>query len=156
MAHGTTRGSVTGVYSDRVSDLINKAKRISIAFRFFGQWRPWHTPDKLKDKDMLLVPGMHNPAWSRNEPNIIYSEAILAGPNKTGGTTGDLIAMKLQIDFLAVEERAWRMRHMSLIRGACLSHGRMDGHGTPPQCVFKRAEKTISKYIEAGSTMQAP
>ena len=156
MAHGEPRGQVTGVYSNRVSDLIDKAKRISQAFRYFGQLRPWHTPPELKDKDLLLVPGMHNPSWARNEPNIIYSESVLAGPNKTGGTTADLIAMKLQIDFLAEEERAWRVRHMSLVRAACVAHGRLDGHSKPPQCVFKRAEKVIQDYINAGKKMTAP
>lgn len=156
MSHGTTRGTVTGVYSGRVSDLIDKAQRISQAFRDFGQFRPWHTPPELAGKDLLLVPGMHNPSWARDEPNIVYSESVMASPNKGGGTVGDLIAMKLQIDFCAVEERAWRLRHMSLIRGACVAHGRMDGHSKPPQCVFKRAEKTVQDYINAGKAMDPP
>lgn len=158
MAHGTPKGNVSGVYSKRVDDLTNKADRISKAFRTFDQLRPWHTPDELKDKDLLLVPGLHNPSWSRDEPNITYSENVLAGPNKSGGTTADLIAMKLQIDFLAEEERAWRTRHMSLIRAACLAHGRLDGHSKPEEArgVFTRARKAIKDYIAAGAAMTAP
>lgn len=158
MAHGTPKGTVTGVYSNRVDDLIDKAKKISLAFRRFDQLRPWHTPDPLKDKDLLLVPGLHNPPWSRDEPNIVYCESVLAGPNKSGGTAADLIAMKLQIDFLAEEERAWRTRHMSLIRAACLAHGRLDGHSKKDEerGVFGRARKAIKDYIAAGSAMTAP
>lgn len=158
MAHGVPKGNVSGVYSNRVDDLKDKAERISRAFRRFEEFRPWHTPDSLKDKDLLLVPGMHNPAWARNEPNITYCESVLAGPNSSGGTTADLIAMKLQIDFLAEEERAWRVRHMSLIRGACLAHGRLDGHSKPEEArgVFTRARKAIKDYIAAGGAMTAP
>jgi hypothetical protein len=155
MAHGKSKGSVTGVYTKRVEDLMKKAERMSQAFRYINDFRPWHTPEELLDKDMLLVPGMHNPAWSRNEPNTIYCENVMGGANSDGGNAGDTIAMKLQIDFLAVEERAWRMRHMSLIRGACLAHGRMHGHSNAPQGVFKRAERVVKDYIKAGKAMEA-
>lgn len=154
MAHGTTRGKVTSVYAKRVRDLSDKSKVISRAFRYQDNFREWHTPRELKGKDMLLVPGMHNPPWARNEPNKLYSNSILAGPNSAGGCTGDIISVKLQIDFLAEEERAWRMRHMSLIRGACLSHGRLNGHGNQ-KGVFLRAKKAMQDWIDAGKAMQA-
>lgn len=158
MAHGTPKGKVTGVYAKRVSDLTDKAKVISRAFRYQDNFREWHTPRELKEQDLLLVPGLHNPSWSRNEPNVLYSETLLAGPNKVGGTTADIVAVKLQIDFLAEEERAWRTRHMSLIRAACLAHGRLDGHSQPEQGrgVFTRAKKAIRDYIAAGAAMTAP
>lgn len=155
MAHGTSKGVVTDVYKKRVKDLIDKAKRMSTAFRYINEFRPWHTPEELLDKDMLLVPGMHNPAWARNEPNTVYCEQVLGGPNSDGGTAGDTIAMKLQTDTLAVEERAWRMRHMSLIRGACLAHGRLDGHSSDQQGIFKRAERAIADYIKSGKASAA-
>lgn len=158
MAHGTSKGKVSAVYAKRVNDLTDKAKVISRAFRYQDNFREWHTPRELKEQDLLLVPGLHNPSWSRDEPNINYCEGLLAGPNKAGGTGADLIATKLQIDFLAEEERAWRTRHMSLIRAACLAHGRLDGHSKSEneRGVFTRARKAIRDYIAAGAAMTAP
>lgn len=153
MAHGSSKGKVTAVYQKRVRDLVDKAKVISRAFRYQDNFREWHTPRDLDGNDLLLVPGMHNPAWARNEPNILYSQTIHSGPNTASGTAADIIATKLQIDFLATEERAWRLRHMSLIRGACLAHGRLNGHSNSPQGVFERAKKSIRDYIQLGKKM---
>lgn len=155
MAHGTSKGKVTSVYQKRIRDLTDKANNMSRTFRYQDGYRDWHTPRELKDNDLLLVPGMHNPAWARDEPNILYSETILNAPNAGSGNTADLTAVKLQIDFLSVEERAWRMRHMSLIRGACLAHGRLNGHSEAQQGVFGRAKKAIQDYISAGKKMEA-
>jgi hypothetical protein len=156
MAHGEVKGKVTSVYRKRVRDLVDKAKVISRAFRYQDNFREWHTPRDLEGKDMLLVPGMHNPPWARNEPNILYSQTILNTPNIGSGTTGDIISVKLQIDFLSVEERAWRMRHMSLIRGACLAHGRLNGHSESGSGIFNRAVRVVQDYIDAGKKMKAP
>jgi hypothetical protein len=154
MAHGEVKGKVTGVYSKRIRDLVDKAKVISRAFRYQDNFREWHTPRDLEGKDMLLVPGMHNPPWSRDEANILYSQTIHNTPNSGSGTAGDIISAKLQVDFLSVEERAWRVRHMSLIRGACLAHGRLNGHGEATAGIFDRAKKTVRDYIDAAKQMK--
>jgi hypothetical protein len=156
MAHGTTKGTVTGVFKQRIEDLEEKAQKMSEKFRYQEGPRPWHTPKELDGIDLLLVPGMHNPAWDRYEINSIYSNSVLAGPGKQGGTVGDLIAMKWQNDFLAAEERAWRMRHMSLIRGACLMHSRLDGHAQKNKSIFSTLKEAVENYIQAGSSDQSP
>jgi hypothetical protein len=148
---GTTKGQVDGKFEARVDQLEQRAKKMSeLARTYLSGWRPWHTPDELKTKELLDTPGIHMPSWDRNNINQIYSESVLAGPGKEGGTTGDLIAMKWQADFMAVEERAWRTRHASYARCMAFMHGRLDGHGKPKISVFSFLKDGVQSHIDAG------
>lgn len=152
MAHGTSKGEVDSKFEARINDLEESARKIADHFKTWGTLRPWHTPKELVDqeRDLLDVPALHNPCWDRNDINQTYSEKILAGPGKQGGTSGDLIAMKWQADFMAVEERAFRMRHASLARCAALMHGRLDGHGKEQVGVFSFFKQAVQNYINIG------
>lgn len=148
---GSTKGQVDGRFQARINQLEQRAERMSTLFRnYLNNWRPWHTPDELKNADLLDVPGMSFPSWDRNNINQIYSESVLAGPEKIGGTTGDLIAMKWQADFMAVEERAWRTRHASYARCMAFMHGRLKGHSTPKKSVFSFFKDNVQSHIDAG------
>ena len=149
MAHGTPLGIVDPQYSKRVEDLVKKARKFADHFRGLDTWRPWHTPDEVGD--LLDVPSLHNPTWERNAINILYSEQILGDVGEKGGTCGDLIAMKTQADFMAVEERAFRTRHASYVRCASLAHGRLDGHGKPTVNIFDFMTDGIKTHLKAGS-----
>ena len=149
MAHGKTKGKVDGKFSARITDLQEKAKKFAESFRGLDDWRPWHTPKDVGDP--LDVPSLHNPTWERNAINRLYSETILGGPGQKGGTCGDLIAMKWQADFMAVEERAFRTRHASYVRCASLAHGRWDGHGKPEVGIFDFMKNAVQSSITAGA-----
>jgi hypothetical protein len=148
MSHGKQKGKVDSQFTKRIDDLEEKAKKCSESFKSMDTFRPWHVPKELGDP--LDVPSLHNPAWERNAINQLYSETILAGPGKEGGTCGDLIAMKWQADFMAVEERAFRTRHASFARCASLAHGRLDGHGTATVGIFSFLKDGIQSQIDAG------
>lgn len=150
MAHGTSKGQLDTNFKKRITDLEQRAQQMSAAFRQMGAVRPWHTPSDLQGRDLLDVPALHNPCWDRNDINQLYSENILGGPGKTGGTTGDLMAMKWQADFMAVEERAFRLRHASLARCASLMHGRLSGHGSAGTGVFSFFQQAIENSINIG------
>lgn len=150
MAHGVSKGQVDSNFSKRVESLETRAKEQSEMFQSMDKFRPWHTPDELKGRDLLDVPSLHNPCWDRNNINSLYSEQILAGPGKKGGTSGDLIAMKWQADFMAAEERAFRLRHASLPRCASLMHGRLDGHSQSGVSVFSFLKQGVQNYIDVG------
>lgn len=150
MAHGTSKGQVDDKFTKRVNELEELARQMSEQFKTWEGIRPWHTPKDLTDRDLLDVPALHNPCWDRNNINQIYSEKILAGPGKQGGTSGDLIAMKWQADFMATEERAFRMRHASLARCAALMHGRLDGHGKEQVGVFSFFKQAVQNHINIG------
>lgn len=150
MAHGSSKGQVDGAFTTRINELETRAREIAEKFQSMDGARPWHTPNALLDRDLLDVPALHNPCWDRNNINETYSARVLAGPGKSGGTSGDLIAMKWQADFMAAEERAFRMRHASLARCAALMHGRIKGHGTAGSGVFSFFKQAVENSINVG------
>lgn len=152
MAHGVSKGQLDPNFSKRIEGLESRAKEQSEMFKTMGQFRPWHTPEELKSRDLLDVPSLHNPCWDRNNINAVYSEQILAGPGKKGGTSGDLIAMKWQADFMSAEERAFRLRHASLARCSSMMHGRLDGHGRSGVSVFSFLKQGVQNYIDVGKS----
>ena len=156
MAHGTSKGQVDSRFDKRTNELEEIARKMSEQFKNWQELRPWHTPKDLADRDLLDVPSLHNPCWNRNSINELYSEQLLAGPGKQGGTTGDLIAMKWQADFMATEERAFRLRHASFARCAALMHGRLDGHGRPSVGVFSFFKKAVKKAVDTGRAHAKP
>lgn len=149
MAHGSSKGKVDGKFQKRIDDLEQKAEKAKTMFRDHGTYREWWTPDGVKDP--LDVPSLHNPNWDRNSINQLYSDTILKGHSKSSGTVGDLIAMKWQADFMAVEERAFRTRHASLVRCAALAHGRLDGHSQKQKSVFSFLKDSVQHAIDEGA-----
>lgn len=148
--HGTSKGQLDSKFVARINQLEDLAGQMAATFRYSGDARPWHTPEELKQKDLLAVPGLHDPAWDRNNINRIYSEEVLKGPGSRGGTTADLIAMKWQADFMAVEERAFRTRHASYARCVAFMHGRLDGHSRAGKSVFSAFKGAVKTFIKAG------
>lgn len=149
MAHGTSgKARLAEVFKKRITDLEVAAKSQADQFRFFNSYRLWSTPPDLKKANLYDTPGMSSPSWDRNEINQIYAD-VLSGSGKDGGCGGGQIAMKLQCDFLAAEERAWRMRHINPVRAACLAHGRLSGHGTKNPTIFSTLKKAVEDYIQA-------
>ena len=147
---GESKGQLDSKFVARINQLEDAAKQMTLSFSTMDGARPWHTPDELKTKELLDVPGLHEPSWNRNEINRIYSSEVLAGPGKKGGTTGDLIAMKWQADFMATEERAFRTRHASFARCISFMHGRLDGHSKAKVSVFSFLKDGVNTYIKSG------
>jgi len=148
--NGTSKGKVDEKFSKRISQLEDVAGQMAEVFRYSGDARPWHVPEELKEKELLDVKGLDNPAWDRNDINRVYADDVLGKPGAKGGTTGDLIAMKWQADFMASEERAFRLRHASYTRCAAFMHGRLKGHGTPQTGVFGFLKAGVQSFISAG------
>jgi hypothetical protein len=147
---GTGKAKLDSKFIARVSQLEDVAGQMAATFRYSGDGRPWHTPDELKQKELLDVPGLHDPSWNRDDINRLYSEEVLKGAGTAGGTSADLIAMKWQADFMAVEERAFRTRHASYARCAAFMHGRLDGHSRTGSSVFSALKGAVSTFIKAG------
>lgn len=152
MAHGdSSKAKVTDVFKKRINELRDMAATQSRQWRYWEVYRKWHTPDDLKEANLYDTPGMHSPTWNRNEINEIYSNQVCAGPGKEGGCNSGYVAMKLQCDFLAVEERAWRLRHVNLVRAQAAAHGRLKGHGTPALSVFDVLLSAVEKWVQSGA-----
>jgi hypothetical protein len=151
MPHGSTKGIVDSRFKDRIKELQDVAKKSADVFKTGTGFRPWHVPKDLDGKDLMFVPHLHEGAWNRDEINRVYSQQVLGGMGDGSGTVGDLMAMKWQADFMAMEERAFRLRHASMVRCASMAHGRMKGHGLSQGGVFDIIESSVKSFIDAGS-----
>lgn len=144
-----SKGRIDPVFDKRIKDLEASAQSTADSFRdAYTTYRKWAVPEGVTN--LWHVPSMHIPTWDRNGINELYSAEILNGDPQSGGTTADLIAMKVQNDFLAAEERAFRLRHASYTRCAAMMHGRYDGQGKSEKSLFTFIKKSIEKIIEAG------
>lgn len=150
MAHGTPKGKIDEVFSKRIKDLEKSAETTAESFKNgYKQFRKWAIPDGVSN--LWHVPSMHMPTWDRYKINELYCTEILNGKPAEGGTCADLIAMKVQNDFLAVEERAFRLRHASYTRCGAMMHGRFDGQGKPGRSTFSFIKDSIERVLEAGN-----
>lgn len=144
-----SKGKIDPTFDKRVTNLEEFARATADSFKqAYTTYRKWAVPKEVKN--LLHVPSLHNPAWDRNEINKLYSAEILSGDPEKGGTTADLIAMKVQNDFLAAEERAFRLRHASYTRCVAMMHGRFDGQGATENGLFTFVKKSIEQIIDAG------
>ncbi|NDD52304.1 hypothetical protein EBZ39_00230 [bacterium] len=149
MAHGTPKGKIDAVFEKRIKDLEKSARSTADTYKSgYTQYRKWATPEGVSN--LWHVPSLHMPTWDRFEINKLYSADILNGDPQSGGTCADLIAMKLQNDFLASEERAFRLRHASYTRCGAMAHGRFDGQGKEGESSFSFIKDSIKEILEAG------
>jgi hypothetical protein len=144
MAKGKPVASVHSVFSNRVKELQQQAMQLA---QSAGGLRFWQIPAVLQQRDLLHVPSLHDPAWNRNAINENYEQAVQQYP---GGTCGDVASLKVQMDYNAAEERAFRARHASVVRCICHAHGRRAGHGSSDG-VFQAAERMAADLVKAGA-----
>ena len=145
MPAGTTKASVKSVFSARLRDLIEKARSASEGAKFSGQ-RRWCIPDTLAAADLFSIEQLHQPAWDRTEINTNYEQCFQSVTDP--GTTGDVIGLKLKVDYNAMEERAFRFRHASVCR--CIVHAMSRRHAEAEGPTFPFVEETVSDVISAG------
>jgi hypothetical protein len=143
---GITKAKIHTAFSKRITELRAGTAAQAKSFRA-GLPRPYLRPSSLDERDLLDVPGLHDDAWDRNEININYDEATQS--SQTPGTVGDTASLKLQMDYNATEERAFRARHASQIR--CMTHmqGRLQGHSMESG-VLDRVQTAATDFIKAG------
>jgi len=87
----------------------------------------WYRPGGEFSSDVFDLSAMGEP-FDRSQANQDYIAAVKDPDNP--GVSGDLVAATTQIDYLAVLERAYRMRH-TMRRPRAVAHmlGRKLGHG---------------------------
>lgn len=123
---GTAAGQLLPVFVDRISALRLEAQKAHNALQGRHQ-RQWATPEAASEQSTLAIADLHKPAFDRTELNDQYTE--LTKSTEEAGTVGDVIANKLQLAYVAAEERAYRSRHTTLCRAFCHGHGRRIGQG---------------------------
>lgn len=111
--------------------------------------RQWYVPDLGTgwDGDPFNMAGVAQ-AFSRAEIAESYQGFFF----DAYGTAGDCIAAKVQSDYLACQERAYRLRHLTPVRAAAHACARQRGHSNGSVGVFARVTSHIQDVLVAGST----
>lgn len=139
-------GRIHDVFHTTLTDLQTQAAAQAQAAHGQGQ-RPWQVPEKVTD--VLDVPGI-TAGFNRDDANANY-EAIIADP-KAGGTTGDVISVKVQVDYVAIMERGFRARHCTPVRCFALATGRRNGHGQAKGIFGGGVGKYAQDALKAGQS----
>ena len=118
---GTSKASLYAVFRENADGLQADAKAMAAAATGSGQ-RPWQTgPLREWGGDPLDIAGMAA-KFDRGDVGQGYADCLSdpAAP----GTTADAAAIKLQNDWVAVQERAFRTRHATSVRSELNAAGR--------------------------------
>ena len=138
------KGQIHTVFFNRLQDLQTQAGQLADAHAGAGQ-RVWQTPAGFTN-DLLAIGALHEPAFNRELINDNYLDAMKAADDP--GTVGDIVSLKLQMDYNATEERAFRLRHATLCRCAAFAAGRRRGHRN--YTVFAAVEQHAADMLAAG------
>lgn len=149
MPAGTKKADIYAVFSQRLQALRDYAAAAAAAAQQAGP-RQWCIPPGMADSASSLqdIANLHKAGFDRSEINTGYEQCFQTSSNP--GTTGDVIGTKLQCDYNAAEERAFRFRHATPVR--CLVHaaGRRQGDAGGP--VFRHIEETTAAVINSGAS----
>lgn len=115
---------ILGDFSKHIKALEEQAK-FSAEAVISGGRRRWFVPPDAGSAD-VNDPTAINSSFDRTALNNLYEKALL-----DEGTVGDRIALKQQIDYVAVLERSYRAARASSIRCRAMAAGRSKGHSSP-------------------------
>lgn len=146
---GKKMGNIHATFHDRLQDLQTQARQMHNALQGKAQ-RQWQIPQGYS-RSLMAISSLHSPAFDRTAINDNYEAATRDPANP--GTVGDVIGLKLQIDYVACEERAFRARHASYCRTVCLGHARRYGQGQGSLWDGKMGiEGLVAGYIAGGGS----
>lgn len=150
MPKGTKKAAVLPPFSTRLAELKAQADKQAEAFKGTG-FRPWNIPEDTIATNLFTdienLHGGNNTGFDRTEINKRYVQCFQDASSP--GTGGDVIGLKLQMDYLAAAERAFRFRHASTPR--LLTHAASRRHFQAKGPVFSFIEEAVSNVIEAGA-----
>jgi hypothetical protein len=139
---GSTQAQIHDVFNARINELAADGVALAAAV-LSGSGRVWQVPAAAGD--LLEIETLSAP-FDRQAINTNY-ELVMQDP-AAPGTIGDVIALTRQIDFVAAEERAFRVRHMTPVRALCHAAGRRYGMGAGG--VFEPIRDEVAAAIQAG------
>lgn len=132
------------IFSGLIDQLIDNAQTNGDAERN-QELMAWFLSDlSLWSGDVLDVDAISD-AFDREDVGVLYSEAIA-----DDGTVGEAGSTKLQSDYLAMAERAFRIRHMSPIRARAQASARRTAHGDAAGCIA-RVRAYAQTLLDAGA-----
>ena len=150
MPAGTKKADVLPPFNTRLKELKQQAAQQADAFKGIG-FRPWNTPADTAAENLFTdiehLHGGEDTGFDRTTINKTYEECFQDATSL--GTNGDVIGLKLQMDYLAAAERAFRFRHASTAR--LLTHAMSRRHSQAQGPIFPFIEEAVSNVIKAGA-----
>ena len=110
------------------------------------QPRQWFVPKNFNG-DLLDPKDLGNAGFDRAELNADYLK--LLNDKDSLGKTGEFIAVKQQIDYIAAAERAFRYRHATVTRSIIHAGARRAGLNT--SSTLSDIEKYVTEALAAAS-----
>jgi hypothetical protein len=141
---GTPQAEIHQVFQTRLAGL--RAGSAAAVEALMGNGvRLWDLPTGLVT-DLFNISALHKPAHDRETINTNFDKLSASADN--AGTTADGIALLYQCDLVASEERALRLRHMSVCRAIAHGAGRRYGLGNGQ--IFDRMREQAEQMVQAG------
>lgn len=138
------------IFTQQVEQLGHQAEQIWLDYIGTDQ-SEWQMPPRTDEMDWegdpLDLPRLQE-AFNRDEANQAYE--LLLADKENPGTTGQAAAIKLQIDYVATLERAFRTRHSTYCRAAAHAAARQRGQGDYSGLFRRHTLAYVQNLLRAG------
>lgn len=133
------------VFTDWINSLVADNKLLG------SNHRAWQGLENL-ETDTRDVPGLKAP-FEREDINTGY-EGVYSN-RAAPGTVGEAMAAKVQVDYLASAERAFRLRHCSVLRAELHASSRRAGHGRPDGVLADGVLRYVTDLLRSGQAKKS-
>ncbi len=145
---GTTKGSVHPELVAVLDQLAADAGELARSALAPGA-RVWQVPpSRSQPVGVLDIAGIGS-LFDRSAIGQNYADTL--SDADAPGTTGDTQSLRLQNERLAMEERAYRLRHCSPIRSAVHAAARRAGHADPAGVFGAASRGHLENLIRGGA-----
>lgn len=147
MAEPTSKAQVSPTFARNLEKLAEAGTNIYDAVTA-GKQRRWiDLHSEGHDFDPIYDPNGLSETFSRKE--VAKDVYAATADGESPGVVGDLIAVALQGDYLACQERAYRMRTLAWQRAVYHAAARRGGHGHPAGLFRRGVLGHITKILKA-------
>lgn len=132
-------------FSSQIAALKEHAEPALAGLGVQGAVPRWYSPNKGNWSGSVFdIPGIAK-AYDRDDNASDYREALVRD-----GSSGDMTGSQLQGDYLAIQQRAYIMRHSTVCRSAVHAAGRRFGQSAPGGVFEYGVRSYVENVIRAG------
>lgn len=144
---GISQATVHEEIVRNVAEMVTDADRLSKSVTA-GSQRRWQILPLIGwSGDPLDIPGIKY-KFDRTSIGSQYADCLSGSES---GTVADAMALKLQNDWLAAQERAFRLRHATSVRCAVHAAARRSGHAKESGVLTTGIQTYLENIIKGGS-----
>jgi len=134
-------------FTSQLAELEAGSKAAADAALLLGQRKWMYPPLNSWNGNPFDIKGM-NSAFDRSNLNATYVQVVSDMQGR--GTVGEAMALKMQIDYIAALERAFRTRYCSSVRARIHAAARRRGQGDTNNGLFTaRLQMSIMRLLES-------